>query len=230
MDKSENKELIREKFNDAADIYDKFRKSIIPNFDDLYGVLVELADLNVKNPSILDLGAGTGLLTKYLLEKYPEAHFQLMDLSEEMLNIAQTRFKGLENFEYIPADYVKEPFNGNFDLVASSLSIHHLKHEEKRLLNKKVFDHLNPGGIFLNADQVTGPHEFSENIYQKNWFEKIEASAMDDEHKKPALERMKFDNPATLEENLKWLEKAGFQDVDVYYKYYNFVVLFGRKL
>lgn len=230
MDKSENKELIKEKFNAAADIYDKFRKSIIPNFDDLYGVLVELADLNMENPRILDLGAGTGLLTKYLLEKYPGGHFQLMDLSEEMLNIAKDRFNGFENFEYIPADYVKKPFDGNFDLVVSSLSIHHLKHDEKQILNKKIFNHLKKGGIFLNADQVMGPQNFSEKMYQKNWFAKIEESQMDDEYKKPAIERMKFDNPATLEENLNWLEEAGFVDVDVYYKYYNFVVLFGRKM
>ncbi|BDZ69917.1 hypothetical protein [Methanobacterium petrolearium] len=40
---------------------------------------------------------------------------------------------------------------------------------------------------------------------------------------------MELDNPASLEDNLKWLDEIGYQDVDVYYKYYNFVVLYGKK-
>ncbi|MCK9152562.1 class I SAM-dependent methyltransferase [Methanobacterium alcaliphilum] len=229
MDNRAKKELIKEKFSAGANIYDKFRASIIPNLDDLYCVLVELAQSEKNSPKILDLGAGTGLLTKYLLGKYPDAQFQLIDLSEEMLNIARDRFKDFENFEYISADYVKQPFNDSFDIVVSSLSIHHLKHTEKQLLNQKIFKHLNSGGIFINADQITGPCPFSEETYQKNWFNKIDESELDDEYKEPAIERMKFDNPATLDENLKWLKEAGFEDIDVYYKYYNFVVLFGRK-
>jgi tRNA (cmo5U34)-methyltransferase len=229
MDKADKKELIREKFNDAADIYDKYRKLIIPKFDEFYGILIELACLNVDNPKILDLGAGTGLLTKYLLDKYPQGQFQLIDLSEEMLDIAKKRFEGYDNFKYIHADYVAYEFDETFDIVVSSLSIHHLKHSEKQLLCQKVYDHLNPGGVFLNADQIIGPNPSCDQKYQDNWLEKIEESDLEEEYKQPALERMKFDNPATLEENLKWLQETGFKDVDVFYKYYNFVVLYGCK-
>jgi tRNA (cmo5U34)-methyltransferase len=37
------------------------------------------------------------------------------------------------------------------------------------------------------------------------------------------------DNPSTLENNLKLLENCGFINVDVFYKYYNFCLLYGKK-
>jgi tRNA (cmo5U34)-methyltransferase len=41
---------------------------------------------------------------------------------------------------------------------------------------------------------------------------------------------MELDKPASLADNFKWLEEIGFVDVDVYYKYYNFVVLYGKRV
>lgn len=226
-DKDQN--LLRKKFDDAAQAYDKDRKAIIPNFDVYYGTLVQLADTKNNSPRILDLGAGTGLLTQLLWKKHPRAQFQLVDMSQEMLNIAKNRFSGQKNFEYVNNDYLKYDFGGLFDIIVSSLSIHHLNHENIESLYQKIYDHLKPDGIFLNADQVIGPSPYSENIYKENWLEVIDNACLQEDDKKIILERMEFDNPATLEDNIKWLKKAGFNDVDVYYKYYNFVVLYGRK-
>jgi tRNA (cmo5U34)-methyltransferase len=221
--------LLRKKFDDAASAYDKDRKAIIPHFDVYYGTLVQLADSKIDNPRILDLGAGTGLLTQLLWEKHPDAQFQLVDMAPEMLNIAKNRFSGQDNFEYINEDYLKYDFDGLFDMIVSSLSIHHLNHSDIKSLYQKAYDHLKPDGIFLNADEVIGPGSYSEEMYQKNWLEVISQAGLIEEDKKVILERMNFDNPATLEDNIKWLHEAGFKDVDVYYKYYNFVVLYGRK-
>jgi tRNA (cmo5U34)-methyltransferase len=221
--------LLRKKFDDAASAYDKDRKAIIPHFDVYYGTLVQLADSKIDNPRILDLGAGTGLLTQLLWEKHPDAQFQLVDMAPEMLNIAKNRFSGQDNFEYINEDYLKYDFDGLFDMIVSSLSIHHLNHSDIKSLYQKAYDHLKPDGIFLNADEVIGPGSYSEEMYQKNWLEVISQAGLEEEDKKVILERMNFDNPATLEDNIKWLHEAGFKDVDVYYKYYNFVVLYGRK-
>lgn len=158
---------LKEKFDENAEHYDKIRKLIIPCFDDLYNITTELANSKKESPKILDLGAGTGLLTKYLLEKYPEAEFTLIDLSEEMLKIAKNRFKGNNNFKYVVTDYSTYDMADSFNMVVSSLSIHHLEDEDKKKLYKKVYNSLNQGGIFLNADQVIGSTPDIDKIYQK---------------------------------------------------------------
>lgn len=221
-------EALKEKFNENAEKYDKIRKLIIPCFDELYDITKNLANSKKDNPHILDLGAGTGLLTKYLFEKYPEAEFTLIDLSEEMLKLAKNRFQRYNNFEYITADYLEHNFN-SFDIIVSSLSIHHIEDKEKRKLYKKIYDALNPEGIFLNADQVIGPTPNIDNAYHRNWMEKIDENKFTGPEKDTAIERMKFDKPATLDDNLKWLRDCGFEDVDVYYKYYNFCIFYAKK-
>jgi tRNA (cmo5U34)-methyltransferase len=225
----QDQNLLKKKFDNAAQAYDKDRKAIIPNFDVYYGTLVQLANTDDKYPRILDLGAGTGLLTQLLWEKHPQGQFQLVDMAPEMLNIAKNRFSGHGNFEYINEDYLKYDFDGLFDMIVSSLSIHHLNHQDIKSLYQKAFNHLKPDGLFLNADEVIAPNPHCEETYQKNWMDVIDQANLEEEDKTVILERMKFDNPATLENNLKWLKDAGFKEVDVFYKYYNFVVLYGRK-
>lgn len=88
-------EKILERFNQVAEKYDEQRKLFIPCFDDYYGTSITfLSKIRNDFRDILDLGAGTGLLTKYLYEKYPNANYTLVDISDQMLEIARQRFKG----------------------------------------------------------------------------------------------------------------------------------------
>lgn len=221
-------EALKEKFNENAEKYDKIRKLIIPCFDDLYNITKNLANSKKDKPHILDLGAGTGLLTKYLFEKYPKAEFTLIDISEEMLKLAKNRFQRYNNFKYITADYLEHDFK-NFDIIISSLSIHHIEDEDKKKLYKKIYDALNPEGIFLNADQVIGSTPNIDKTYQRSWIEKIDENKFTGPEKDTAIERMKFDKPATFEDNIKWLRNCGFEDVDLCYKYYSFCIFYAKK-
>jgi len=223
-------EILRTKFNNGAKSYDRQRSIVIPNLDQLYTIITNLANINVSRPKILDLGAGTGLLTGKIFKKYFRGHFTLIDISEEMLNIAKKRFKENRNFKYILGDYLKINFEESFDIIISSLSIHHLEDKDKKNLYSKVYEILNNDGIFLNADQVLAPSTENEYIYQKNWLEKIEVGVLEQNEKEIIIDRMKHDNPATLENNITWLKKCGFTNVDVFYKYYNFCVLYGKKV
>jgi tRNA (cmo5U34)-methyltransferase len=83
--------------------------------------------------------------------------------------------------------------------------------------------------VFLNADQLLGPTPANENEYQKNWMNKIEVGSLS-EFKKNIYDRIQLDNPAKLEDNIKWLKNSDFNNVDVYYKYYNFVVLYRKNM
>ena len=52
---------------------------------------------------------------------------------------------------------------------------------------------------------------------------------VDDRDLTAALERMKFDRAATLEDQLEWLRAAGFRDIDCAYKNLIFAVYCGIK-
>ncbi|MFD0696972.1 class I SAM-dependent methyltransferase [Paenibacillus sp. GCM10027628] len=221
---------IQARFDEIASKYDSQRRKLIPCFDEYYQIAASLIPSGSKAPHILDLGAGTGLFSSLVSAQHPDASFTLIDLSEGMLDIAKQRF-GAEspNFKYITADYSRFDYADSYDCIISSLSIHHLEDHEKYDLYHRIFKLLKPGGVFVNADQVLGSSPFLENLYRSDWEGKIEATDLSREALQAAYERTKLDKMATLDHQLNWLREAGFVDVDCVYKYYNFVVMHGRK-
>lgn len=80
--------------------YDANRKKFIPCFDDFYENTTRLITSNIDVPKrVLDLGAGTGLLTYYWFKECKTTEYVLVDIAEEMLAVSQKRFAGLENRE-----------------------------------------------------------------------------------------------------------------------------------
>ncbi|MGG3890523.1 class I SAM-dependent methyltransferase [Metabacillus fastidiosus] len=220
---------IIKKFNENAMQYDNQRRKLIPCFDDFYSIPVSVIEIENDTPNILDIGAGTGLFSSFIKEKYPKAKITLIDISEKMLESAKNRFKDDPTIDYIIADYTDYKFEEKYDLVISSLSIHHLNDNDKQDLYHKIFSMLKEDGIFINADQVLGHTSFIENLYKDDWKNKIEASGLTAEEINAAFDRTKLDKMATLAKQLHWLNESGFKDVDCLYKYFNFVILFGRK-
>lgn len=220
---------IKRKFDEISKKYNEQRRKFIPCFEDFYGVTVSIASVATDVPNILDIGAGTGLLSEYLIKKYPKASFTLIDLSDQMMDMAKERFMGCQNIKYIIDDYTKHDFKEKYDMVVSALSIHHLADQEKTDFYRKSYILLKPGGIIINADQVHGETLYVEELNKEKWFHSIESSGLTNEEIQSGYERIKLDKEASLDQQLSWLKKAGFTDVSCVYKYYHFAVMFGRK-
>lgn len=220
---------IQKKFDEVSKKYDGQGRKFIPCFDDFYGITLSAAISDIENPNILDIGAGTGLLSSFLIKKYPKATFTLIDLSEKMMDMAKERFINYPNVKYIIGDYTKYTFSEKYDIVASALSIHHLEDESKKELYKKIYSILHKNGVFINADQVNGETPFIESFNKTIWIQSIEKSGLSIEDRNAGYERMKLDKEAKLNDQLTWLNDIGFTDVSCIYKYYKFAVMFGRK-
>lgn len=222
---------IKQAFDDGARDYDAARKQLIPCFDDFYGTAVELIPFS-KNDKIkvLDIGAGTGLFASLVTEKYKKAELTLYDVSGKMLEEAKKRFESSDlEIKYVEKDYFKEEIEGEYDLIISALSIHHLSHSEKQKLFSKLFSVLKESGIFINADQALGESPEIEKAYQTFWLEKVKENDVSEASLSSALERMKEDQMSTLSDQLKWLKQANFSEVNCWYQNYSFVVYSGRK-
>lgn len=218
-------------FNEGSKSYDTNRKKLIPCFDRFYSTALAQINKTQDMPiRVLDLGAGTGLVSYFLLQLFPNAHITLIDLSEGMLEIAKNRLNPWKNqIEIIEANYVDYSFSTQYDVVISALSIHHLEEKDKQVLYKQVFDCLKPGGQFINADQVLGPTATIESEYRNRWIQEVKASGISEVELAQALERMKEDKMSTLEDQLKWLRNIGFEEVHCSFQDYSFVVFSGEK-
>ena len=221
---------IRTQFDQVSQKYDEQRKKLIPCFEDLYNIATTLAASEKDTLSVLDLGAGTGLMSSFILQKHPNSKLTLIDLSEGMLDIAKARFSDNTSIEFVLSDYTQFEYTKKYDLVISSLSIHHLTDSEKKELYQKLYSIMTPDSIFINVDQVLGNTTYLEDLYKSDWRTYIENSGLEPGEISSAMERTKLDKMSTLEQQLQWLTEAGFSDVDCIYKYFNFVVMFARKI
>ena len=220
---------ITDQFNSVSKKYDEQRKYFIPCFDDFYTICLPIVKSLTKAKRVLDIGAGTGLFIKFIHEERNDLHFTLTDISTDMLAVAKERFAGLDNFEFGEYDLSAGPIAGKYDLIISALAIHHLEDEQKAKLYGYVFNALNDGGVFINADQVEGRTTWFDDYYKSNWKEAVINSELDQQAIDKAFERIKLDKFAKLEPQLQMLEDAGFAEADCIYKYNNFVVIVACK-
>lgn len=219
-------------FDKYASQYDGSREKLIPCFNDLYQISIETIPFQKeKNIDVLDLGAGTGLMAGLVASNYPNAKIHLIDIAEKMLSEAKQKLKCFKNeFDFIVSNYSNvDSFSQNYDLIISSLSIHHLTAIEKQRLFEIIHSHLKLGGIFINADQVLGDTEEIERTYRSKWIEQVKERGTKQEELNAALERMKEDKMSTLSSQILWLKEAGFTNVNCWFKHYSFVVFSGIK-
>jgi tRNA (cmo5U34)-methyltransferase len=217
----------KEVFDVTASTYDVDRSRLIPGCDNFYRWAIDLIPAGAKN--ILDLGAGSGLLTLLIRNRFPQAHIHLMDFSEPMLELARQRLGRDPNLSYWQANYATEPLPSSLCAVVSSLSIHHLDDSDKRAVFKKIWGALKPNGIFINADQVAGPTPRIEARYKALWLQQVRAAGATEQQIEASLYRQQEDRCVSVEDQLGWLREAGFTDVDCWFKENRFAVMAGTR-
>jgi len=223
-------EHIRNAFDNIAAEYDAQRQYVIPQMDQYYGAAVWAAESKELSPAILDIGAGTGLFAARMLEKFPAAELTLLDISKNMLAIARERFSNRKNVRYVVNDYSRSELGGKYDIICSALSIHHLTTEDKPRLFNKIYVALNPGGLFVNADQADGESLYFRQRHLEYWNEFLRDGALGEtDHAEILKRRDLLDKNEKLSVQLQWLHDCGFADVDVVYKNRMFIVTVARK-
>ncbi|HEY6420840.1 MAG TPA: methyltransferase domain-containing protein [Candidatus Binataceae bacterium] len=220
---------IKRAFDTGAENYDRGRRRLVPGFDDFYRAATDLIPFSPEREfTVLDLGAGTGLLSAFIAYSFPRARITMVDISDEMLAVARERFApGGERFTFEIADYGEGHITGRYDAIVSALSIHHLTDAKKQMIYAQAFASLNEGGVLVNADQVRGESDATERRNHELWLQRVRQLGVGERDLAEALERMKYDRCAPLSAQLGWLRQAGFRDVDCAYQNLIFAVYSG---
>jgi tRNA (cmo5U34)-methyltransferase len=203
------------------------RRRIVPSFELFYGTAVDVLALR-DGPieSVLDLGAGTGLMGEAVLARYPKAHVTLLDGAPEMLAVAEQRLPG-RSISTVARDLREELPEGPFDAIVSALAIHHLEHGDQRDLLRRIVERLRPGGAYVNAEHMAGPTPWLHGEYRRLWREACERAGASEEEIAGAEQRMAVDRSTDVATALGWMGAAGLQDCDCFFKHLHFGVLAG---
>ena len=179
------------------------------------GVLSEQVPRDARR--ILDIGTGDGRLLALLHTDRHEILGVGLDYSDLMLEAAGTRFAGDDRIELVKHDLAEPlPALGSFDVVVSSMAIHHLEHERKRSLYGEIFELLEPDGVFANFEHVASATQRLHLMFFAAINEPLE-------HEDPS------DRLLAVETQLGYLREHGFDDVDCYWKWLEMALLVGVK-
>lgn len=220
-------------FGRFARTYDATRRVMIPDFDRFYGTAAEVLTLRPLPRAsgvarVLDIGAGTGLLTALVAGALPDARLVLLDASAEMMALAPERLgDAWSRCETVVADAGRGLPDGPFDAVVSALAIHHVPDAAKPGLYRRIHDVLAPGGVFVNAEQVAGPTPWLDDVYRSRWRVHTHEVGATEHDLLEADRRMALDRPASVEVQCQWLRDAGLADVDCFFKSWRFAVFAG---
>ena len=120
---------------------------------------------------------------------------------------------------------------GRYDAVVSGLAIHHLPPERKPALFAEILELLEPGGMFVNMDYVAidGPLRglFDEEMLANAVRAERESGGTRHEHEVDLEDD--DDRPDTVEDQLRWLRDAGFQQVEVHFKWAEAAIYGGMR-
>ncbi|MEG4391364.1 class I SAM-dependent methyltransferase [Microcoleus sp. BROC3] len=222
-----NLDSVREQFEQRAFDYDGLIPRLIPRYREQHDLILQLIPLETNAKiKVLDLGAGTGILSALILQAFPQANVVAFDIANNMLKTCQTNLSAFgKRLTLQQGNFAEDDFGNGYDLVVSGLAIHHLDSEGKQKLFHKLFDSLNPGGILLIRDIVTGATPRLTQQYEQLWRQYMRANGEDDAAW--FQNYLKEDIPSSVEDQTKWLAEAGFADAGCHWRYLNFAIFGG---
>lgn len=208
---------------------DEIIEVVIPNYSESLAVTASILHANGSPDRILDLGAGPGRISEVLHHSFPTAEFTLLDKYDEVLDIARERLAKLQmSVSYLVGDYTQVDLGTGYDAIIAGLTLHHLDDDGKQKMACRLRDALSEGGLLVIFDIVRGTTPSWDKRYENFWFSRLEELVPEDSEyiKQHYLDE---DHPASIEDNLRWLREAGFDDAVCHWRYFNFAIWSGRK-
>jgi tRNA (cmo5U34)-methyltransferase len=204
--------------------YDDLLRCCLPNYAVFFGTLAEY--LPAGEVDILELGSGTGWLTRTLREANPDATITAIDRNPAM--IAEARRKPeLATVTFLEAD-IRSPWPaGAFDIIAATQVLFGLSIPEQAKALRRSAATLRPGGRLIVGDAFLPETAWEEGIYRAHWREYMVESGMDREEADAMIASRDeiLDQVPTLAVFRDMLRDAGFSRVLIPYWYELYAVM-----
>jgi len=130
-----------------------------------FQIIEDIKTYGKENPTILDIGCGSGVLNTRMLERgYTYAYFLGLDFSKISIDIAKAN--ALPKSDFKVADVLEYEPTQNFDIIIFNEAFYYIYDKEKSRVLERMLAHLNQGGIIINSIYREGTgcwHYFKEH-------------------------------------------------------------------
>lgn len=202
-----------------AQAYDVAIRRWIPGYDTMVATIIEMIAGLGGEPTVVDLGTGTGALAAAILDALPTARVIMIDIDPDMLakarervgpHAARAELRIASFTDALPA----------CDAVVASLALHHVPDlAAKRALYAAIHRALRPGGVFLMGDataHAAGPEHAQ--AYRQWELGMAEQGISSEQARELFAQWAREDFYQPLVDELAALSAAGFAHPDCFWK------------
>jgi malonyl-CoA O-methyltransferase len=141
--------MIGQRFSAAAETYDLHARPQAALAQSVVSMLPE-----IHPGRILELGSGTGQLTRLIAERFPGIPIDAIDIAEKMARHSRAQFKPFPHIDWIVADAQTYWSGKRYPLIVSSSALHWVFDLPATCEN--MFQNLEPGGTFALGMMLQG--------------------------------------------------------------------------
>lgn len=216
-------------FNDTvASVFDDMIQRSVPFYNEIIKNQAILTSRFYRdNTMIYDLGCSSGNYASAVISIMKDRNFKLtaIDNSSPMIDLFTKRTDGFGSAGRIEA-LVADIRDINFiksSVIAANLTLQFIPPHDRDGIISRIYESLIPGGIFLLTEKTVNSSselaELQQEIYygfkERNGYSTIEIT-----RKREALENVLI--PETVECHKRRLRKAGFEEIELWFKWYHF--------
>jgi len=244
--------LIPQMIEEWEDMQDKY----YPDRQQLYDFVVTLIPSVTGTEKVLELFTGSGSLSKRVLDRIPGTRITAVDFDDIMLDMARYNLRDKKEMTRLIKRDLRDPkwyedLPLDFDAVISAHAFHLLPDNRKLRLYKDVAGLIREGGLFICLDEVkssfmefdklcsrqlasirknSGIRELSEDW--RDFWNRVGKRLGRENYARNLLKSIYpegIDTMGTLPSQLDLLKKAGFGEVECFYRDISIVIYGGMK-
>lgn len=215
----------------VASVFDDMLERSIPFYKEQIELIAHFASSHLQDLGLVyDLGSSTGNALFALHKLCPKARLVGIDSSKAMCERALLKAGAYGiKAEFVCEDFFSYPFEES-SVVIASWTMQFVRPLMREKMIQKIFDSLKDGGVFLMSEKVLSEDKQMSHLMIEHYHQyKMQKGYTQFEinQKREALENVLI--PYTLDENITMLKNAGFESVEVLFKWVNFALLIAKK-
>lgn len=217
-------------------VFDDMVSRSVPFYDEMQRMSAELAgDFATEGSNVYDIGCSTATTMIEFDKRIHAKNVTLhgLDNSHDMLKRAEEKLKAskLSNpFELSYCDLNKGLDISNASVISFILTLQFVRPLYRERVLKQIYDGLNPGGALIIIEKLTSEDTVFNRLFIQHYYEfkkRNGYSDMEISNKREALENVLI--PYRMHENFELLNGAGFEKIEVFFRWYNFCGIIAKK-
>jgi len=231
--------------------YDAGAALVHPHYVAVQDVILDRLSLDDSDDAlVVDLGGGSGRLAERILDRSPNARVLVIDQSDAFLELAAARLKRFDERGMLACARLQDDWQEHIPVPAAAVvsmsAIHHLDADEKQTSYRRAFEIMQPGGSFINGDEVRAESETEYRQQVLRWSTHMQR-LIDEERVTPAMaeglrkwQHRNVDNfdarrtsgddcHETVDAQLGYLKTAGFAETSAIWSQELWTILYASK-